>query len=289
MTDTLTCLQVLNNNAVVATQDGAELIVTGWGVGFGLKRGKKIDQSKINRIYRPDQGEVTPLASVIADLPLCLIQEVEQAVKACGLTLPLATLVAITDHLHGVQTRLQQDQPLPEHPLTREVKHLFSSEWAEAEKLISQLNQQLAVGKPEYHYQQIPATETTALAMHLVGAGVNSGGVSETLTFAELYSQIFEVIDTALGITVDRDSASAARFATHMRYLLGRAKTGTQLQDGMQVLATGLRTEYPAEMACAHKVGALLSLRLETEISSDEITYLGLHIVRLKNSNQPEN
>lgn len=63
MTDTPTCLQVLNNNAVVATQDGAELIVTGWGVGFGLKRGKKIDLEQ-NQPHLPARSRRNHAASI---------------------------------------------------------------------------------------------------------------------------------------------------------------------------------------------------------------------------------
>lgn len=42
-------LKAFNNSAALVEDDGTEKIVLGKGIGFGLKKGQDVDQSKIER------------------------------------------------------------------------------------------------------------------------------------------------------------------------------------------------------------------------------------------------
>ena len=44
-------LKAFNNSAALVEDDGTEKIVLGKGIGFGLKKGQDVDQSKIERCF----------------------------------------------------------------------------------------------------------------------------------------------------------------------------------------------------------------------------------------------
>ena len=42
-----------------------------------------------------------------------------------------------------------------------------------------------------------------------------------------------------------------------------------------------IRESYPAALRCARTIASLLGLRLDTDISDDEIAYLAMHVARV--------
>ncbi|MGV0348125.1 MULTISPECIES: CAT RNA binding domain-containing protein [Corynebacterium] len=49
-------VRVLNNNVVLATRDdGGEVVLTGGGVGFGMKAGQRVGTSLHSPMPRPQQ------------------------------------------------------------------------------------------------------------------------------------------------------------------------------------------------------------------------------------------
>ena len=65
-------VRVLNNNVVLATRDdGGEVVLTGWGVGFGKKAGQPVDKSKVKQVFVPEHGRnVDNMGSLLASLDL---------------------------------------------------------------------------------------------------------------------------------------------------------------------------------------------------------------------------
>lgn len=90
-----------------------------------------------------------------------------------------------------------------------------------------------------------------------------------------VFEQLFEIIDSSFGITLDRQSVNA------MRYFFVRVHHDGQLNGGMSVLRNSLEISHPDSVACAERLSQILSLRLGAELSSDEQTYLALHVARL--------
>lgn len=139
------------------------------------------------------------------------------------------------------------------------------------------MNQRLA----EKEIPALPESEKVAIALHLVNSGFGAGDLRETHQITEILSQLFDVVDSAYGITVDRSSTNAARFITHMRYLFVRMKENTQLNEGFSTLIDTLAQSHPEAVICGNRIGDILELRLDKELSGDERSYLALHVTRL--------
>lgn len=131
------------------------------------------------------------------------------------------------------------------------------------------------------HQPPLPHAEATAITLHVVNAAFHTDDLSDTYTMTGLFSQLFNIVDSSLGITMDRTSVNAARFITHMRYFFVRVRNGNQLNEGMSLLRESLEQSHPDAVLCADRLASVLELRLDTELTDDERAYLALHVARL--------
>lgn len=277
-------LRVLNNNVVLAIKDGAEVVLTGWGVGFQKKPGEDVDQSKVTQVFVPENNrDADHMASLLAEVPLEYLDLSTELIASVSAELdsPVgsATVVALADHLQMAVKRNELEPELTSkpNPLSAEVHHLYPEETRLATEILERTNNWLA-GKG---IPPLPPAEVVAISLHLVNAGFRTEDLAETYVMTGVFEQLFEVIDSSFGITLDRQSVNAARFITHMRYFFVRVHHDGQLNDGMSVLRNSLEISHPDSVACAERLSQILSLRLGAELSSDEQTYLALHVARL--------
>lgn len=269
-------LRVFNNNVVLArNEDGAEVILTGRGIGFHVTTGSPVDESKIVKVFVPAGGrDPDHLGEQLAEIPPENIQMVLHAMREAGLADAQSPtlVVALADHL-GFALRRAHTHTLVEYPLTAEVIHLYPDEYAKAETIRRVLSTSSGV--------ELPDVETTAFALHLVNAGFASGDLSWTYTMTGVIQQILEVARSGLGIDLDPSSISAGRFITHLRYLFVRIRKDTQLEEHTLAVVRSIIDSYPREHDCALMIAQLLELRLGTPLSQEETAYLTLHLARL--------
>lgn len=283
-------LRVFNNNVVLATRvgvgaaDAAEVVLTGRGIGFGASAGDEVDESKVSRVFSPqDSRDPDHVAAIAADVPLWFV-ELAGALTD-GLGVPSPTVLALADHLHMAVRRVElsaEHDGRPEsvhtpHPLEAEVRHLYPEELSTARTLLGRVNLRLA----EKASPSLPGAEAVSIALHLVNAGFHTGDLQTTYRMTGIFSQLFDVIDSAYGVTVDRHSVNAARFITHMRYLFVRVNDSAQLDEGFSALSSTLVESHPEAVSCSNRLASVLELRLGTELSDDERSYLALHVTRL--------
>lgn len=274
-------LRVFNNNVVLAAHDGDgdEVVLTGRGLGFGASAGDTVDEAKVSRVFRPeDHRDPDHVAALAAEVPLWFVELAGSLTD--GLDVPSPTVLALADHLHMAVRRQELASPHPgdaQHPLSAEVSHLYPEEFATARTMLARVNMALA----EKGTAALPDSEAVAIALHLVNAGFHSGDLRATYEMTGMFSQLFDVVDSAYGITVDRQSVNAARFITHMRYLFVRVNDGKQLDEGFSALHESLALSHPEAVTCADRLASVLELRLGTELSGDERSYLALHVTRL--------
>ena len=267
-------VRVLNNNVVLAVDEtGAEAILTGWGVGFQAKPGQPVKADKVTRTFRPEnERDSDNLAQQLAALDPRFLAAADDALRAEFEERGSATVVALADHLSDAAVRVAATAAQP-HPLTAEVKHLYPAEYAAGERILTRVNKQLEL--------DLPQVEAVAIAMHLVNASFHTDGLAETYRMTGVFGQLFDIIDTSFDIELDRQSISAARFITHMRYFFVRVNEGRQLNEGMSVLKDSLQLSHPQAVTCASRIASILELRLGAPLTDDEVSYLALHIARL--------
>ena len=273
-------LRVFNNNVVLARDAlGREVVATGRGLAFGRKAGQDLDESLIARRYvtAQDAGLVGQMLSEIPLGRIALIEEIfTQAVKDLGATITSAGLIAVVDHVHQALERARRGERM-DYPLRAEVAHLHPEELRLAERMVADLNSSQAI--------RLPEGEAFALALHLFAAATGAASIQDASAQSRIVAQAIELIDDAVPGGIDRDSIHAARFATHLRYFLARARGGAQIDDGTAgLIAESLRRRYPAAFRLAEDVASLLAERIGVTIRADETSYLAIHIARLLDS-----
>ena len=271
-------LRVFNNNVVLSRDaSGQEVILTGRGLGFQGKPGDPIDTTRVARTFVPAEGrDPDNFGALIADIPPEHVALADEALAAARThlqgELPSHVVIALADHLSFAIKRARSGIGM-EYPLRAEVSHLYPRELETASRIVAYVNERLDV--------PIPDDEAVAVALHLVNAGFASGDLSETYKMTGLFRQLFDVLEKAYGRPFDRDSVSAARFVTHLRYFFIRLRRGEQLAEGHDVLGGAIREAYPEAYSCALKLAAVLELRLGDAITDNELMYLTMHVARL--------
>ncbi|MFP7366241.1 PRD domain-containing protein [Corynebacterium callunae] len=279
-------IQVFNNSVVLAERGTDRAVLLGRGIGFGRAPGAAVQESAVQEHFRAS-GMQPPehLARLIAELNpelIALARELaENAHFMCDVEIPDSTVIAMADHIRFAIDRAAQGISLP-NPLRWEVSQFYPREYAFGIKALQHIKKASQVALPE--------EEAISLALHVVNAQFAQNSMQNTMSrtaqLTALLAQVFDVIETALpNHEIDRDSTAAARFVTHLRYLLqrmiARGRDPHQVEDAMLSLSTKVADEYPVAYAIAGKVIMMLQMELDTNCSDDEVVYLSLHIARL--------
>lgn len=278
-------LRVLNNNVVISRDgQGQEVILTGRGIGFRARPGQEVDPELIVRVFVPSDGrDPDHLAEVFAMIDQDVLRGVVLALRAAGIegresTRPTLA-IAVADHVAGALERARKGQEI-EYPLRAEVQTLYGTEYAQAERLLEEIN--LHVDPP------LAAGEATALTLHLVNAGFASGDLSFTYTMTGVIQQLLAVIGERYGVDVSRSSMTAARFITHVRYMFVRIDQHRQLDGQESTIGRSIRESYPEAVRTAEQLATIVQLRLGDRLTPDEVAYLALHVARMTMDRAPE-
>ncbi|GAA1324279.1 PRD domain-containing protein [Brachybacterium rhamnosum] len=278
-------LRVLNNNVVISRDgQGQEVILTGRGIGFRARPGQEVDPELIVRVFVPSDGrDPDHLAEVFAMIDQDVLRGVVIALRAAGIegresTRPTLA-IAVADHVAGALERARKGQEI-EYPLRAEVGTLYGTEYAQAERLLEEIN--LHVDPP------LAAGEATALTLHLVNAGFASGDLSFTYTMTGVIQQLLAVIGERYGVDVSRSSMTAARFITHVRYMFVRIQQHRQLDGQESTIGRSIRESYPEAVRTAEQLATIVQLRLGDRLTPDEVAYLALHVARMTMDRAPE-
>lgn len=271
-------LRVFNNNVVLArSAQGDDVVLTGRGLGFQAKPGQAVDESKIVRVFTPDDGrDPDHLGQLVASVPPEHVKLAVAALEAAGLSGLVdsspSLLVTISDHLSFAIKRVREGINLT-YPLETEVGHLFPTELAQGRQVLAAVNANAEV--------QLPDGEAVAIALHLVNVGFTTGDLSYTYKLTGILQQLLDVVGQTYGRSLDNSSISVARFITHPRYLFVRIQSGKQLVGEPSAVGKAIRESQPEAYRCAELVATLLDLRLDTTVTPDETAYLALHIARV--------
>lgn len=284
--DGMKVLRVFNNNIVLAKggKQDDEVILTGRGLGFQARPGDSIDPAKVVRVFAPTDGrDPDHIAQMLAGIPADTIRIVSESLAPSGLAALAddspSLVVALADHIDGAIRRGNKGVSV-EYPLQGEVTNLYPGEYAQAQAFVQAVNQRLD--------RPLPDSEAVAVALHVVNAGFSSGDLTYTYQMTGVIEQVLGIIEKRFDITLDRRSVNVARFITHMRYLFVRIYEGKQLTKEPSPVVEAIRESFPDALQCAFECAAVIELRLDADLSDDEVSYMTLHIARVSTDAREE-
>lgn len=275
--------KVINNNVVSSfDENGQEIILVGTGIGFQGKEGKKINETKIQKIFRPeDPGMTNRLKELLMDLPMEQLEVsteiIEHAKRTLDTELNENIYITLTDHIHFAVQRYQEHMVFP-NPMLREVKLFYDKEFQLGEYALEMIHQRLGI--------RLPIDEAVSVALHIVSAEFDTR-VKDTLKITGFMEEVIEIIKDYFKIEPDENSLNYERFITHLKFLSRKLFSAADLDDINDDMEEMIQKLCPEEYACAQKVAEHIMKRYERQMTPGEIAYLTMHIERMrKNSRQ---
>ena len=270
----MTIIQRINNNAALGVDgNGNELVVLGTGVGFPAVPYELRDLSRVTRtFYDIDRRYVEMIDSIRPPILMASADIVEQA--QINLDCPLNPNLPFTlaDHLQFTIERVKNGVDIPT-PLAYDVQHLYPQEYDLGLLALDVLQDYTGVRPPD--------KEAVSVALHLINAEVENSDIHEAMLAVQVISEVDTVVEQDLGIVLDRSGFHYSRFTMHLRYLIQRLSSGSQVENmGGNMLRT-LAREYPEIYNCAKNVARQLKANHGWQCNDDEVLYMMMHINRL--------
>lgn len=278
-------LKTFNNSAALVENDqGQEEVVLGKGIGFGLKKGDPVDESRVERRFMAEENQdelkqVSEFDASTIDLTNKVIQMVEPLLNV---KFNDFQYFALADHIDFALTRVKDSIDLTAANTRWEVKNLFPKEYQISQKVVDLIDQEMKV--------KLPESENVFMTYHLVNAASNDGQVQETVEITELISGIISIIQYQYGITLDTESFNYSRFITHLRVLLVRLlRNQHDSDDELDPSLLGfMKIKYHKAYETADKIATYLQNKKGWTLNSDDKFYLVLHIWRVTSRQKNE-
>jgi beta-glucoside operon transcriptional antiterminator len=270
-------VKVLNNNALIANDNGRDVVAIGLGISFRYVKGQEMPKEAAEQIFVASSAQpIDRLSAFLDELPLEQLRVATEICEAAPGTLsrkpPESLIIAIADHITFACQRIQQGIPL-QNPLKWEIAQLYPRELEAGRQGIQMIKERLGV--------ELPDDEAASIAMHLVNAQFTATGLHQGVRMTETLTQVLDMVDQTFGVKVDRDSMSASRFVTHMRYVFARLDGAGQIKATPPELVNSIESAYPEAFGCALRICFLLQMVFDGEVGRDECAFVALHVARL--------
>lgn len=274
-------LKKINNNVALASSDaGEEIVVFGKGVGFHEMPYELEDKSVIQRVFRDvDEKCIGGFANIADDVLLVASDIVAMADKALDCALAGNLVVCLADHLQYALERTGDGIAI-ENPLSHEVAFVYPREVELGRRGIELVSERTGVNLPE--------SEITSIALHLVNAEVDGMGSSQDMDLVMKSTVILEratqVVEGQLGQQLDRTSYAYVRFVAHLRFLIRRLMRGGCKETENSGLFRQAARDFPDAYRCAAGINEYLKRDYNWSCSDEEMLYLMMHVNRLRQS-----
>jgi beta-glucoside operon transcriptional antiterminator len=261
----------------VTADKSNELIVMGKGIAFNKKVGDMLDETKIDKIYRLANGEVSQkFQELLEDVPIEYLKISNELIDYAKkkLTSPLneSIYVSLTDHLYTAIERIKQGIHV-RNILLWDIKRLYPNEYAIGKRVVEKILElyQIDLGEDEAGF----------IALHLVNAQTESGS-EDVFELTEIIQEIIQLTKYYFKLSFDEESVYFYRFTTHLSFFARRIIYGKQHQgESDEELLLLVQKKYHNAYQCVLIIETFLTNNYSYSMSNDEKLYLTIHIARL--------
>lgn len=268
----------LNNNAVLCLDSGGRSVVAfGKGIAFAVDKATgELPLAAIERTFYNLSDHYLALLDVISPAVLTLSAEiVEMAALELPYDLSPNAALALADHLSFALERAAKGI-IVRMPLSYDIVHLYPAEYKVATYALDLANRRLNA--------ELPDAEAAGIALCLLNASLAPAEGEAASRAAEdnaLIEKNVQIVERRYGTKVDREGFEYARFATHLRLLLERMRTGEFVDLGDESLYETVRKDVGRSAECLDEAAELLEGTFRTKLSESEKHFILLHIMRV--------
>lgn len=272
-------VQKINNNCALGRDsDGQDVVVFGKGIGFRRPPYELTDLSQIERtFYGVERSSVAALRDIPEDVVLLASDIIEFARGYLDAGLNPNACVTLADHINFALARVREGLTV-ETPLAFDVRHFYPRETRVGKRAVALVRSRLGV--------ELPEAEVTNIALHIIDAEAEQGDMHLTKVATGVIAHVVGIVEECLGRKLDTESFNYARFAMHLRFLVGRIEGKTARGGEMAPMLDVVREAYPESAACVRVIVDYLTERFGWELDESETLYLLIYVQRLKNSTE---
>ncbi|HAK33523.1 MAG TPA: PRD domain-containing protein [Pantoea sp.] len=269
--------KILNNNAVIAVNaQQREVVVMGCGLAYKKRPGETLDATRIEKVFCLQSDELNSrLGELLRQIPLEVMiacdRIIARATQQLG-ELHESIYLTLTDHCHYAIERQKQGLSL-KNALLWEIRRFYPHEYAMGEEACAIIARRLNI--------QLSEDEAGFIALHLITAQLNSA-MPEVMKITRVMQDILDLVEQQLQIKYMPDSLSYQRFITHLKFFAMRMHAQRTEAEEDDTLCNTIKSNYATAWRCAKKIENLLQLHYHYDLERDELTYLTLHIERIR-------
>src|SRR5699024_2508964 len=276
--------QILNNNVVLLSKGGNEVVGFSAGIGFKKKVGEIVDESAFEKIYVLDSTSLLEHFSYLLKKSdpkyIVLVNKIVQhGAKQYGLKMDDYIYLTLLDHVEYTISRLKKNISI-NSPLHLEVKRFYPEEYALGVWAVQLLGKELEM--------EIPVQEAISIALHFINNQTSRQNMNTTMQINQFIKDIVNIVMYDYKTQFDEDNFHYSRFVTHLHYfaqnIINRSLPTRQTSD----MYTQIKELYPDVFQTVQKIKLYISSEYHIIISEYEEIYLALHIQKIKENSVGE-
>lgn len=268
--------KILNNNLVLSKNEkNEEIIVKGLGIGFRAKRGDKIDESLIEKIFYPENHQNSiQIQQYLLSIPEEYLDFVQKFVdkvreREPDLHLNNSIYLSLSDHIMGTVERFGNGICL-KNVLLLDIQQLYKKEYEYGLNMVEEVNRTFHV--------QLPADEAGFIALHFVNAEEGQQN-NDSYQIAMIVNQVQEIVKTFFSdITFNESSLYYQRFLTHLKYFAQRYLHKELPYDEDENLFQIIQEQCREAYGCVKLIYLMMEEKYHYALSKEEMVYLSIHI-----------
>lgn len=268
--------KILNNNLVLSkNENNEEIIVKGLGIGFRAKRGDKIDESLIEKIFYPENHQNSiQIQQYLLSIPEEYLDFVQKYVdkvkeKEPDLHLNNSIYLSLSDHIMGTVERFGNGISL-KNVLLLDIQQLYKKEYKYGLNMVEEVNRTFHV--------QLPADEAGFIALHFVNAEEGQQN-NDSYQIAMIVNQVQEIVKNYFSdIIFNESSLYYQRFLTHLKYFAQRYLHKELQYDEDENLFQIIQEQCREAYGCVKLIYLMMEEKYHYALSKEEMIYLSIHI-----------
>lgn len=268
--------KILNNNLVLSKNEkNEEIIVKGLGIGFHAKRGDKIDESLIEKIFYPENHQNSiQIQEYLMSIPEEYFDFVQKFVDRIKNEVPELQLnnsiyLSLSDHIMGTVKRFREGISL-KNVLLLDIQQLYKKEYEIGLRMLEEINRVFDI--------HLPVDEAGFIALHFVNAEDGEQN-NDNYQIALIVNQIQEIVKNYFSdITFNESSLYYQRFLTHLKYFAQRYLHKELQYEEDERLFQIIQEQCREAYGCVKLIYLMMEEKYHYALSKEEMMYLSIHI-----------
>ena len=269
--------KVFNNNVVsVINEKNQELVVMGRGIAFQKKRGDRVSEEKIEKIFTLENKDVSErFKKLLYEVPMECMEVSEEIIQFAKMTigkkLNESIYVSLTDHIYFAIDRNKRGLHI-KNGLLWETKRIYKDEFAIGKEALKMIHQKLGVTLPE--------DEAAFIALHIVNAELNEE-MPNIINITKVTQEILNIVKYHFKIEFNEESLHFYRFVIHLKFFAQRLFHGSVMNSDDDFLYDLVNSKYAESFKCTEKIKQYIKKEYNNDLTNEEMLYLTIHIERV--------